>query len=283
MFGEILTTREVEFCECVRAELAGVSWAEPLLGRIPPRDQLNYACKPYLFELRFAGEIHRRGLTAKYEHPTGIGDSTVDFRILHEGTEWLVELVSILTSNAVRGATTEQEPFFWTILSSDAADPTHSEEGEIILVQQKIGEKVQRAGKPIKFPTPQPRSYNVILADARGFGITGGDLWDYREIAYGPAGLPGQVAPFRHCWKEPDGAVTPILGLFDPANEKQRAAGVVRERVHFLGFCNDQVYEPGSVPLKSYYLSNPTLFEPADGGAQAYSGYPLRAPGEASG
>lgn len=34
--------------------------------------------------------------------------------------------------------------------------------------------------------------FHIILADVRGFGLTGGDYWDYRGIAFGPAGLTGQ-------------------------------------------------------------------------------------------
>lgn len=276
MWGEILTGKEVEYCERLRHELAAVAWAQPILSQLPATENLSYTHKPLLFELRLAAEINARQLSATYEAGCGIGESSVDFEISANDVRWRIELVSISTSNAVKAATVTKDIFFRTVLSSDSEDPAHSEEGEILLVQQKIGEKVLRDGAPTKFPAPEPNTYHIVLVDVRGFGLTGGDRWDYREIAYGPAGLHGEIAVFRHHWRNPDGSVAPILGLFDKKNTKQRAAALVRERIHLLGFCNDEDYSPGTLIKNSYYLANPHLIDSDSERTDVFHRYPLR-------
>lgn len=275
MWGDTLTGSEVEFCDRARNELAAVAWAQPLLNQLPPTDALSYADKPLLFELRLAWELNAREHSATYESPCGIGTSSVDFEIRIGGVKWRVELVSIGTSEAVKRATVASGIFFGAQLSSDAMDATQSEEGEIILVQQKIGEKVFRKGTPTKFPSPEPDTYHVILVDVRGFGLTGGDRWDYREIAYGPAGLPPEQPWFRHHWRAPDGSLKPILGLFDEKNTHQKASALVRQRIHLLGFSYDEEYSPTSLLRNAYYLANPHLLDD-EKAEEAFNLYPLR-------
>jgi hypothetical protein len=278
MFGEILTGKEVEYCEQLRLELALVPWAQPILVQLAAIERFSYVDKPLLFELRMAGEINARGLSATYEASCGVGDSSVDFEINADGTKWRIELVSIATSDAVKRATVTSGIFFQAQLSSDSEDRMLSEEGEILLVQQKIGEKVLRGGTPTKFPECEPDTYHIILVDVRGFGLTGGDHWDYREIAYGPAGFSGQTSVLRHFWRTEDGALNPILGLFDKKNTKQRAAPLVRERIHLIGFCNDEDYSPGSLSSNAYYLANPHLFAGNNALGDLFQRYPLRPP-----
>ena len=253
MWGEILTTTEVDYCRTVIEELRGVPWVTPLLARLEgPR--WTYQTKPLLFELRVAAEIHRVGLTAHYEYLTGIGSSSVDFRFEHEGREWLVELVSILVSDAVKAASWENGMSFGTDLSSDAADPRQSQGAELILAQQKIGEKVWDGETWVKFPTTTSGRYHVILADMRGMAVTGGDRGDYAQLAYGPQALASVNIPLELRF---NGDL--VRGLFEPTNNHLRSALAVRQRVHFLGFCNDEAYEPGSIQRASSYLPNPHL------------------------
>lgn len=154
MWGEILTSSEVDYCRAVYDELSTVLWVAPLLSRLE-QEPWNYQTKPLLFELRVAAEIYRAGLSAHYEYPTGIGSSSVDFRFEHDGHEWLVELVSILVSDAVKAASWENGLMFGASLSSDAADPRQSPSGELIVAQQKIGEKVWDGETWVKFPEPR--------------------------------------------------------------------------------------------------------------------------------
>ena len=202
--------------------------------------------------------------------------STVDFGLVANGTQWRVDLVSIATSEAVKRATISDGFYFQTKLSTNADDPRESEEGEILLVQQKIGEKVVRGDKPTKFPMPSARSYHVILADMCGFALTGGDKYDYREIAYGAPGLHGAGSVLRHFWKNQDDTSSPILGIFDERNTMQRGARFIRERIHLLGFCWDERYESGSLVANSYYLGNPALFDGDEAAEAVYRDYPLR-------
>jgi hypothetical protein len=140
-WGEILTTPEVDYCCAIRDELPGVPWVAPLITPLDG-ERWCYPTKPLLFELRIAAEIHRATLTAHYEYLTGPGSSRVDFQFEHEGREWLVKLGSILISDAVKAASCENGMLFGTDLSSDAADPRQSPGAELIVAQQKIGEKV---------------------------------------------------------------------------------------------------------------------------------------------
>jgi hypothetical protein len=277
MWGEILTSREVEFCSQLLQQLNGVPWSRPLLARVGSPNDWSYERKPLLFELRFAGDLNAAKLRPTYEYSAGVGESTVDFRFEAGGSEWFVELVTLLTSDAVKRASWEDGLFFGAQLSTDAADSTQSVEGELLLAQQKIGEKVYTQSAPTKFPPPHTGTYHLILVDMRGFGITGGDMWDYRQIAYGPAGLPSNTPYLVHSWTDNAGNRRPILGLFDPSNTYQRAAQVVQERIHFIGFCNDESYALNGIRDNTLFLPNPHLFADDAAGRVVYDSYPLKA------
>lgn len=275
MWGEILTLREVEFCRRLLTELENVEWIQPLLRQLGAADSWTYSTKPLLFELRFAAALHAARLHPQYEYRTGVGDSTVDFRVTHSNAQWLIELVCILASDAVKRATWRDGLFFGTALSTDSPDPTQSIEGELILAQQKIGEKVFTKNGPIKFPPPRPGSFHMILVDMRGFGITGGDIWDYRCIAYGPSGVVPNALHLVHSWRGADGQRRPILGLFDENNTHLRAARTFQERIHFIGFCGDHEYSSHSLRNRTLSLANPHLFHTNHEAEHAYRTYVL--------
>ena len=73
------------------AVLQQVPWAQPLLRNLEQRGGVLQANMPLLFEVRYAYELHRRDCSAEYEYLTGVGDSSVDFRI-PVTSDWLVEL-----------------------------------------------------------------------------------------------------------------------------------------------------------------------------------------------
>jgi hypothetical protein len=182
---------EQELDEKALAALQHVAWAQPLLRKLEQQGGIGRANIPLLFELRFAHELHRRNRLAEYEFTTGVGGSTVDFRIPNLA-DWLVELVSIRESNAALGATHDSGVFFGLVLTSTgSSDSKETEAGEMLLVQQKIAEKVYR-NDPIKFPTPQAGSFHMIFVDMRGYlgGIPVVDHHDYRQIADGPHRVP---------------------------------------------------------------------------------------------
>ncbi len=276
MWGKFLSSYEADYCEQLLGVLENVPWALPLVRRVGPSANWDYQSRPLLFELRFAGDLHETGLSAEYEHSAGVGDSTVDFRFKSSGVNWLVELVSLMESDAVTSASWERGVFFGAALYTDSDDRRQSEEGELLLAQQKIGEKVLSSGQPVKFPPPRKDRYHVILVDMRGFGLTGGDQWDYHEIAYGRAGLPSDKLFLAHTWEDDSGNRLPVLGLFDQTNTFQRAARVIQERIHFIGFCNDKKYGRDTMRSSTIYLPNPHLFTTNDAARKVWDQYPLK-------
>jgi hypothetical protein len=76
---------------------------------------------PLLFEARVAYELHRAKRTAEYEFPTGVGESSVDFRV-HGSPEWLIEVVSVSESKAVQKATIQAGALSMMRLSTRSED-----------------------------------------------------------------------------------------------------------------------------------------------------------------
>jgi hypothetical protein len=251
MWSDVLTVKEVRFTERAIAGLEGVPWAQDVLDRLQQSGGFKLENKPFMFEVRFAYELHRAGAFAEYEYSAGVGDSTVDFYVPGDIT-WLIDLVSIRTSQAAKKAIIKKcmppnDIFYEQILSSNANDIAQSPEAEMITAQQKIGEKVFADGKPTKFPVPRDNDYHVILTDMRGFLDFGGDRYDYRQMAYGASGLPQH---YLHYWEN-----EPIKGLLEESCPL-RAARFIQERIHFLGFVCEREYREGEIPKASLYLTN---------------------------
>jgi hypothetical protein len=166
-------------------------------------------------------------------------------------------------------------------LTTSAEDSRESEEGERIKAQERIAEKVFRAGRPTKFPSlSEHPSLRLVLIDARL--IIGGDDEDWREIAYGGAAVPALA---RHLW-----GGEPIKGLFQDGNPI-RGAALMRERIHFLGFVFERdsfegtLSETGLVrtahplmgirPATSLFTWNPALFPSQEAARAALDTCPL--------
>ena len=143
---------------------------------------------------------------------------------------------------------------------------------ELIVAQQKIGEKAWDGRTWVKFPPPAPGRYHVILTDMRGMAITGGDRYDYAQLAYGPEALAAENVPLAVRYNS-----ELVRGLFEPSNNRLRSAAAVRQRIHFLGFCNDEDYHPVSLLRNSLYLPNPHLLPPEEA-TDALRHLPLRSP-----
>lgn len=274
MWADSLTEAEVEGTLNATDQLISVDWAAPLLSRTKPildrlrigkanreiyrENPLKPTEKPFLFEIRFAHSLAMTGVTAEYEHSTGVGNTTVDFKV-NLNPPWLVELVSLYESEAFKRASWSSGAYYGFRLSSDAADPRESEEGEILKAQERIGSKFWSDKKqaPIKFPEPK-RAIHLLMVDARGFLGDGlGDRVDWHHIAYGPYGLEEHFIRF---WTDPKtGQRTPILGLFDP-NCPLVASRVIQERLHFIGFVCERTFETGEIKERAFYCCNPALF-----------------------
>jgi hypothetical protein len=189
--------------------------------RVGLNDKGAYGANPlvpaemsFLFEIRFAAAIAAAGLFAEYEHSSGVGNSTVDFRVALD-PPWLVELVSLHESDAFKAATWSNGVYQGYMLRTDADNPKQSTEGEALKAQERIGAKVfERKRGPIKFPEPDG-SIHMVMVDARGFGGDGhGDTADWCQKAHGPCGLnPAHVMRWTH---PKTGVRMPIRGLFEP-------------------------------------------------------------------
>lgn len=109
----------------------------------------------------------------------------------------------------------------------------------------------------------------------RGYLDNGGDVFDYREIAYGIYGLEPENRWMAHYWKDKNGRLVPIKGIFDRDNPLQ-AAKALQERIHFLGFVNEKGYGPGRLMDQVYFSANPWIFETEDSAKAVYEMMPFK-------
>lgn len=257
-----LSLKEEEYCQSLVSEMENVQWAKPLIKKIKSKG-ISRDAKPLLFELRFAAELDGLQIypKPKYEFQAGVGDTDVDFMVQAGDFQWLIELVCVEESDAVKAVTIKEGLFETMLLSSDNKDKRQSEEAEILLVQQKIGEKVylRKKGRAVKFPPPSKNSFNVILVDMRGYrgDSASTDKFDYREIAFGEDGLDGKLS--SHHWPDKEGQKRPIKGIFDKNNPLE-AMKTVQERIHFIGFVNERKYGAGDMRAQIYFCANNLLF-----------------------
>ena len=274
MWTDSLSLSEAKYTEKVLKELSSVHWANGLLSRIHKAGGLTSENMPLLFEARFAYELYRKGLKVEYEYPAGVGDSTVEFRVIGSN-EWLIELVSIRCSEGVKRATKQIGPIYERSLSTNSSDPHQSEEAEMITAEQKIGEKVFAGKKPTKFP-PVGDAYHLIVTDIRGYLDQGGDIHDYRHMAYGYSGIePSEYKDMLiRFWEIKPGRKEPIKGLFEK-NNPIKASKYIRERIHFIGFVREKEYVEGELADRTYYFGNPHLFKSNKETKRAYQTYPL--------
>ena len=249
---EIGATEQEAYSRAIE-ELEAAAWASPLLAEIRKRGGLK-APASFLFELRFAAEIHRAGVAATYEYKTGVGLSSVDFR-LDCRPDWLIELLS--PGPHSRSDEESQMLKFAGILSDKACNED---------------------GLPSKFPAPMPGRYHLVIVDVRDYLYGMGGVLDWRQIAYGSDGVKGPNDWALH-WlpKEVKGQPGPICGVFDPRSPVE-SAKVFQERVHLIGFMNERSYLPGEMRTVRavHYLPNPNLFKSDAEATGAFQSYPLK-------
>jgi hypothetical protein len=281
MLLDRLTCEEIDRTQRAVDALSAVSWAKPLLSRLNHEGGFKPENMPLLFEVRYAHELLLAGCWASYEYATKIGGSSVDFRT-ETSPAWLIELVSVRTSEASRratktelvsvrtsGATKTVGTLSETTLIPAPDDPDRSEEGEIIRAQGKIAEKVVAGNAPTKFPPVSGESFHMIAIDMRGFLIAGGDCGDYYEIAYGAQAfqrLHGTPLLHRVLGQ-------PIKGLFDPNNVRP-AARFIQERIHVLSFVCERSFYEGEIRT-AFNVPNYNLFPDTDAAVRALETHPF--------
>jgi hypothetical protein len=273
-----LTVQEAEYARLILQELKAAPWAFPLLREIGRRGGVTTKNQPMLFELRIAYELYRAGLSPRYEHPTSVGVSSIDF-YLTGSTEFFIEVVSIQASKGVRDATYQYGGFSQMLVTSfnlyspDPSVQKQSEESEIIMVQRRIGEKVFADGRPTKFPEPVAGRFHVIAIDLRGYLDEEPQIFasDVRAVLHGK---PQMRIP------DGSGGFASHVGLLSEGADRQmRAAKFVRERIHAFHFILEREFRPGELlgvgrgTEVSYLAFNPHLMEGHE--AAFLDAYPL--------
>jgi hypothetical protein len=139
---DFLTGREADFMKSVMDELADTPWAKPLIADINATGGLTGDNKAKLFELRFGHSLHKASIFPRYE-TAGEGQSTLDSGFTSGGRDFLVEMMRLEETDAVRAATTTEKFADGAMmagrhLSTDAEDPRQSEEGDSAVVQETL-------------------------------------------------------------------------------------------------------------------------------------------------
>jgi hypothetical protein len=217
------------------------------------------AVKADLFEIRIANAIYQSGCNAIYEYKTGVNKTSVDFLIHGDENkgqhDWLVELTSLRDSEDIKQATTQKSGIYFYI-SPDNND----EVKDIWRTQQAILSKVaKKPAIPIKFPVPNATTYNAIVIDMRAINLGKVDKYDLQIIMYGSQHLRNIDDGFLYReFITADGFRKPILGICDPKYEDPRAR-YFRERIHAVGFINEEKYEQGEINSHIQTYCNPHL------------------------
>lgn len=287
MWTDALKLEEVEGTLRAADVLITVPWATSVLTRARSclerlrrgqedldayrENPLTSAEQSLLFEIRFAAALARQGVTAQYEYPTEVGETSMDFRA-NLNPPWLVELVSLRMSDASKEATWADGNYYGMTLMTSVGDNRKSPEAEMIRAQERISEKVydRKQQQPIKFPTPSG-AMHLLMVDARGYqGGLGGRAADWLQISFGPKGLSH---PFT--WFDSDtNKWSPIRGLFEPECPLV-AAKTMKERIHFIGFICEKTFGNEEIRDCSIYLGNRSLFDSDDSARQAVANWPL--------
>jgi hypothetical protein len=237
--------------------LERVPWAQNLLRRA--RERPNE--QGLGFELRVAHELHLAGVEPQYEFATGVGGSSVDFR-LPGRWPWNLELVSARISDAVKDATVQEDVGSGLIVQTIAlgfdhqreADVRQTPERDLLRLQHVVLSKVWEGTAPTKFPVGTD-ALNVILIDVRAFlGGTGDvDRDDLLQLAYGPSRV---TSPANVAYHPQTGA--PIRGIFDPENDGE-GARTARERVHALACVHEMEFTDDEIRQTLVLFANPSL------------------------
>jgi len=273
MFSDPLTIPEVMSGKRIYDELKKIVWAKKLLNDNKVKTAISckpnsrrkvselFAIKSALFELRFAGLIHSLNLTAEYEYKTGVGGSSVDFKIEKNKKQWLIELTSLKESIEVKKNTRVKGNQF-CYLSISKNNENSPEVFDLIKVQNAIINKtINNDGKPIKFDKHKRNVYNIILIDMRAFNAGAADYFDCFNIVNGSELLLNPKYGFYvRYWIDEKGQSSLIKGLFDKAYPDKNAKNV-RNRIHAIGFVLEKDFSDNEMNKKIMFFPNPKFFK----------------------
>jgi hypothetical protein len=268
---DFLTGSEGEFMQELFGKFSEAPWAKPIIEEINANGGLVSKNKAKLFELRFGCCLQEAGVQPHYEVP-GEGASTLDFGFRASGQDFLVELMRLEETAAARAATTVREFDDGAVLverslSSAAEDERQSEEGETLKAVERICQKFEHNGRSHKFP-PCGSATHILLVDFRTF-LNGGDEWDRIHVGLGGEYVQNE---FRRYYKD-----RLISGVFS-SRTPVRGASQARERLHFIGFVNEKVYNLTAFGSAIQFIANPNLFKTPEEAHRALAGWPLGKP-----
>jgi hypothetical protein len=271
---EIVSTAEYNYSAHAANKLRGITCVRQLVKEFDEISARTVSVddKSKLFEIRYAYYLVSRGFEPTYEFKTGVGDSSVDF-FVDGKPSWLLELVSLRPSDAVKRATVTTGNLSEMELSSNKRQRAkdkgerqglstdeckrlaseaakESIEGEILRAQRQLGEKVMKKANNHKFPPATPESVSCIVVDGRGF-CAGGD--NYSEFKFMCTGQTDEFMGSEEIIYYWEGE--PILGIFDAANERNNSP-TIRERIHVMHFISEEEkhFTEGGIEDASVYF-----------------------------
>ena len=106
----------------------------------------------------------------------------------------------------------------------------------------------------------------MILVDFRSF-LNGGDDYDRLHV-----GLGGNFVPetYQRTWE--GRLISGVFGL----GTNVRGAAEIRERIHFIGFVEEQSYQVGEFAQVTRFIANPNLFASNEEIHEAIDKWPLQ-------
>lgn len=272
-FTDFLSVDEIRYSKKVGKKLQKAEWAKKMLNdskisaalTIKQNKDRTYeefsSIKSALFEVRFAYALQQIGLDAEYESKTGVGKSTVDFKLNYNNSIWLIELTSTRESDAVKKTTKTNRDGFNNYLSITNSTKNSPEIRELIKLQNVIYNKTQQNGKPHKFPVISDNNYHVIVVDVRSNSAGISDHYDYHIVTYGSHSLTN-VNDGIYCREFIDNDsndMEHIKGVFEQNNPNPNSK-IIRERIHFICFVKEQEYKENEIINKMDVFLNPNFF-----------------------
>jgi hypothetical protein len=223
----------------VRAYLADTGGYEALLAR----HEVNPDDRSIWFEMVFAYWLIDSGVTPQYEvNVNPSTDKTVDFAAKFAERAFNMELVRIEHSQEVQAQMDSQDNIpdgiYGLLLHSDSENPFFKTAAQLIRLQEKILEKVEKFGNPVE------NTLSLVIVDCTNINVGILDEEDIRIAAYGQAAQP----EFQEYWNGVE-----LKGMFQP-DFNFRHAERLRERLSAIVFLRK--LEPGGL-AHIFIASNP--------------------------
>ena len=270
--SDILTADEADYVRSIWSKFPESKAYQEIKKVISRNGGISASNKDHLLELRIAHALLSSGVELAYE-VSGEGGSRIDLGFDTGPIAWNVEVFRLNETDALKLATktrTMPDGITWTsqVLRDPRYpedDPTQSVAGETLKVIERICQKLERGGRARKFSNAGA-TINVLLVDTRTF-LNGGDALDYIQIALGGA----LVAQRERLYFKGN----LLRGVFDPGNN-QKGAKNARERLHFIGFLRDKLYDSRSIAAGTTFIANHNIFQDYERARSTITHWPLQ-------